>query len=58
MEKAVTVSELTDRFGNTFWVVAWGESTTQQILCSTEEQRDFAAKNRRPMPVKPMLLFG
>ena len=42
----VTVSQFTDRFGNTCWEVKWGPGVTQMVICMTEKDRDHAAEHR------------
>ena len=42
----VTVSQFTDRFGNTCWEVKGGPGVTQMVICMTEEDRDHAAEHR------------
>lgn len=43
----VTITEATDRFGQSYWAVRWGQGMTQLVICSTRAEADRVAVNGR-----------
>ena len=54
-----TITSATDRFGNLYWVVRWGEGVTQQAICWTRTEADQVAVHgyRGLARVEPLVSF-
>tara|TARA_R110000824_G_scaffold51625_2_gene143819 strand:+ start:71 stop:253 length:183 start_codon:yes stop_codon:yes gene_type:complete len=39
----VTITEATDRFGQSYWAVRWGQGATQLVICWTRAEADRVA---------------
>ena len=39
-----TITEATNRFGQPYWAVRWGQGATQLVICSTRAEADKVAK--------------